>query len=256
MQDASGREPRISSRAVLIVLGAGAVLVAAIGILFLREVGVDRTLEWVDHAWTRLQAAPPAVYFGAMVLITLFPVPASPFYIAAGPLYGIVPSLLWIVPAVMLNNLIVHTLSMSFLRPWLTAVVSRRGFSIPTLESKRDQTLFIAMVRITPGVPYFFQNILLGLSGVDRLRFLLVSTPVHMIYATGFVMLGRSAFEGEFGLGITAVALIVIVSLVARFVYKRFQREAGIAQALDRDEAFETEPVDNDGSERGSDGGS
>ncbi|HEB89356.1 MAG TPA: TVP38/TMEM64 family protein [Deltaproteobacteria bacterium] len=236
MQDASGRERRISSRALLFILGSGTLVVTVAGVLLLREIGIDRTLEWVDVAWERLQQAPPAVYFGAMVLITLFPVPASPFYVAAGPLYGIVPSLLWIVPAVMLNNTIVHVISTSFFRPWLTAVVSRRGFSVPTLASKRDQTLFIAMVRITPGVPYFFQNILLGLSGVDLPRFLIVSTPVHMIYATGFVILGRSAFEGDLGLMVGALGLIVIVSVAARFAYKRFQGAGPLAEAPGPDE--------------------
>ncbi len=236
MQDASGREPGISSRALLVILASGAVVITLLGVLLLRQIGLEQTLEWVDEAWKRLQQAPPAVYFGAMVVITLFPVPASPFYIAAGPLYGIVPSLLWIVPAVMLNNAIVHVISTSFLRPWLSAVVSRRGFDVPTLDSKRDQTLFVAMVRITPGVPYFFQNVLLGLSGVGLPRFLIVSTPVHMIYATGFVILGRSAFEGELGLMMGALGLIVVVSVLARFVYRRFQKESPLAGPADRNE--------------------
>ena len=167
----------------------------------------------------------------------LFPVPLSLFYIAAGPLYGIVPSLLWIIGATIVNNLIIHTISTSFLRPWLEAIVARRGQTIPRVTTKGDQTLLIALIRIAPGIPYFLQNLILGLSGVDRLRFVLVSLPVHMIWATGFVVLGRSAFEGEFGLAIGVVALIVAAMVCARFAFKRFGPLRGKQAARKQDSA-------------------
>ena len=229
------RESRFSSRVVFAVVALGGLATCAVGLLLLREIGTDAALEWVMAAWTRLQSAPPIVFFGAMALLTVFPVPLTPFYIVAGPLFGILPALLWIPPAIVLNNLISYTLTTSFLRPWLQKLVARRGQTIPTLESKRDQSLFIAMVRITPGVPYFLQSLLLGLAGVDRLRFLVISISVHMIYVVGFVVLGRSAFDGEYGAAVFAIALLVIASLGARFVHRRLNQTADPEKIISTD---------------------
>lgn len=225
------RESRFSSHRVLFVFGLSAVVASGLGLLLLRQIGVDVALGWVSAAWEYLKSAPPFVFFGAMALLTVFPVPLSPFYIVAGPLFGILPSLLWIPPAIVLNNLIAHTLTTSFLRPWLQAIVTKRGYSIPTFKSKKEQSLFIAMVRITPGIPYFLQSLVLGLAGVDRLRFLVISISVHMIYVVGFVVLGRSAFDGEYGVAVFAIALIVITSIFARFASQRLK------QVSDSDEA-------------------
>lgn len=209
---------------MLVALGLGAVVAGGLGLLLLREIGVNAALGWLAEAWERLQSAPPIVFFGAMALLTVFPVPLSPFYIVAGPIFGILPSLLWIPPAIVLNNLIAHTLTTSFLRPWLQRIVTKRGHSIPTFKSKREQNLFIAMVRITPGFPYFLQSLVLGLAGVDRLRFLVISISVHMIYVVGFVVLGRSAFDGEYGVALAAIALIVVVSVCARYAHQRLKQ--------------------------------
>ena len=209
---------------MLVALGMGTVVAGGLGLLLLREIGVNAALGLLAEAWGRLQSAPPIVFFGAMALLTVFPVPLSPFYIVAGPIFGILPSLLWIPPAIVLNNLIAHTLTTSFLRPWLQRIVTKRGHSIPTFKSKREQNLFIAMVRITPGFPYFLQSLVLGLAGVDRLRFLVISISVHMIYVVGFVVLGRSAFDGEYGVALAAIALIVIVSVCARYAHLRLKQ--------------------------------
>jgi len=222
--NATERESSFSSRLVFAMVGLGGLATCAVGLLLLREIGTDAALDWVVAVWTRLQEAPPIVFFGAMAILTVFPVPLTPFYIVAGPLFGIIPSLLWIPPAIVLNNLISYTLTTSFLRPRLQALVARRGQMIPTFKSKRDQSLFIAMVRITPGVPYFLQSLLLGLAGVDRLRFLVISISVHMIYVVGFVVLGRSAFDGEYGAAVLAIVLLVIASIGARFVHQRLNQ--------------------------------
>lgn len=227
MWNEAGRKSRFGSSLIFVMLGAGVVITGALGLLFLREIGVGVFLEWVTEAWDRLQSAPPIVFFGAMALLTVFPVPLTPFYIVAGSIFGILPSLLWIPPAIVLNNLLAYSLTTSFLRPWLQRIVTERGHSIPAFKTKKEQNLFIGMVRITPGFPYFLQSLVLGLAGVDRLRFLVISLLVHMIYAVGFVVLGRSAFDGDYGVAVIAIALIVVVSICARFAHQRLKQVPG-----------------------------
>ena len=207
-----------------------AVLAVVVLAAFVAIVGPDKIQTGVEGLWSQLKSAPAPVYFGIMAVVLIAPVPASIFYITAGPIYGVVPSLLWIVPTLALNFLLVHLIASSWLRPGLESLITGRRFQIPRLEKRGDQTLFITLIRLTPGIPYFVQNWLLALSGVDRLRFISISVAIQMLYATGFVVLGRSAFEGEFGLAVFALALLIVVSIVARLVHKRLKGTANVSE--------------------------
>jgi uncharacterized membrane protein YdjX (TVP38/TMEM64 family) len=191
-------------------------------------VGFDVVRQAVEEGWTALQAAPPLVFFSVTVLVTLLPLPMSLMYITAGTIYGIVPSLLWTVPTLFVSNLIWHGLGTSFLRPALARLVRRRGVSIPTLQTPSDQALFTTLIRVTPGIPYFLQNVVLALAGIEFIRFVAISIFVQMFWALGWLVLGRSAFEGEAGLAVTGVAIIVAGTIVARWMRRRLQRSTDI----------------------------
>jgi uncharacterized membrane protein YdjX (TVP38/TMEM64 family) len=214
-----------------LALALGLVFAAIVAFVLLREDGIDSARSVLENGWGWLQEASPIVFFTTMTLALLLPIPASLFYVTAGSIYGITPSLVWIIPVLVVNSLIVHWASSSFLRPGLEWLVERRGHAVPALAAKSDQILFISLIRITPGIPYFLQNLILALAGVDRLPFLLISVPVQMIYATGFVALGRSAFDGELGLAVAAIALIAAASITARLIHKRLESSSPVIAA-------------------------
>jgi uncharacterized membrane protein YdjX (TVP38/TMEM64 family) len=196
---------------------------SAIGLLVLLEVGPELLRSTATQAWSRLQEAPAPVFFTTMALVCLLPFPISLFYLAAGPLFGIVPAILWIAPTLAVNQLLGHAIANGVLRPRIEALIEGRGYTVPRVTKPADQNLFTAAVRITPGFPYFLQNLVLGVAGIERKRYILISVPVQMIYAVGFVVLGKSAMDGEFGIGIGAVGLIVVVSLGARWLRGRMR---------------------------------
>jgi len=210
-------------------LALGGLLVAAV-ILFL--VGPDAALNALKAGWDLLTAAPAPVYFGVLTLVLMLPIPASLLYVTAGPIYGITASLLWIAPALAINALIVHAIGSTALRPALLSLVESRGRALPTLEERSDQLLFMTLVRVTPGIPYFLQSWAIVLAGVDRLPFLLISVGVQIFYAAGFVILGQSAFEGRLGLAALAVALLIAAGIAARFVHQHLQAKQN-ARAAD-----------------------
>jgi uncharacterized membrane protein YdjX (TVP38/TMEM64 family) len=102
-------------------------------------------------------------------------------------------------------------------------MIEHRGLAVPKLKEHSDQLLFMTLVRVTPGIPYFLQSWAIVLAGVDRLPFILISTGIQLIYATGFVVLGQSAFEGELGLAASALTFLIAAGIAAGFVHQRLQ---------------------------------
>ena len=238
-EDAEENDRRKTATASPLLVGiAIAFLVLALVAIFLAP---ESTLTTGRRAWTSLQSAPAPVYFAVMSVVLLAPVPASVLYVAAGPLYGVLPSLLWIAPALAINALLVHAIAGSLLRPRLERFVARRGLKIPALETRADEHLFTVLIRITPGIPYFVQSWLLGLAGVQRTPFVLITVAIQMLYATGFVVLGRSAFEGDTGVAVAALATLVVVSLGARQVHKRFRKNVHVARTTSETRAGSAE---------------
>ena len=213
-------QKRLSIAMAVFVLGVLAMAAAS------QFLDLEAASSVVEAAWERLKSAPAPIYFSVMTVAILLPVPASIFYVTAGSLFGVVPSLLFIVPTLAANALLVHLIAGSWLRPTIENFVSKRGIRIPRLEARSDEILFITLIRITPGIPYFVQSWVIGLAGVAIGPFLLITIAIQMFYAAGFVVLGRSAFEGEVGVAVGAIALLVVVSIVARIVHKRFRARA------------------------------
>ena len=176
---------------------------------------------WAQAAVESVRSAPPLLFFSALVVATFLPLPIGLFYLTAGVAYGIAPSLAWIAGSLVVSNLIIHTAARTFLRPTLEALVARRGQRIPRFESGLDEALFITLVRLTPGVPYFLQNLVLAVAQLDLLRFVVLSVAIQMINVTGFVVLGRSALDGQLGWAIGGLALLVAVAGAARVIAKR-----------------------------------
>jgi uncharacterized membrane protein YdjX (TVP38/TMEM64 family) len=176
---------------------------------------------WAQAALESVRGAPPLLFFSVFVIATFLPVPIALFYLTAGVAYGIAPALTWIAGSLVVSNLIIHTASRTVLRPTLEALVARRGHRIPRFESGLDEALFITLIRLTPGIPYFVQNLILAVAKLDLMRFVVLSVGIQMIYVTGFVVLGRSALEGSLTWTLAGLALLVALMAGARMLVKR-----------------------------------
>ncbi|MFO0690930.1 MAG: hypothetical protein U0900_19695 [Myxococcota bacterium] len=176
---------------------------------------------WAEAAFESLRGIPPLLFFGGFVLATFVPFPVGLFYMAAGVAYGVGPALAWIAASLAASNLILHTAARRFLRPWVEPIVVRRGYRIPRFDSGLDEIFFITLIRLTPGIPYFLQNWILAVAQLDLVRFLVLSVAIQMIYVTGFVVLGRSALDGELGWALGGLAVLVAVSALARHLARR-----------------------------------
>jgi len=186
--------------------------------------------ELARAAFERLGRLPPFAFFGAMALVCVLPVPVSAFYLGGAALYGTGATLAWICLALAANVWLAQTLAARGLRPLAERVLAARGLRVPVLR-EGDELLFTLLVRIAPGVPFFAQNLVLGLAEVDRLRSIAIAVPIQLAFASGFILLGRSAFEGRLGLLVVAVGLIASVSIAARLAHRRLTARAPVELA-------------------------
>lgn len=207
---------------VLPLLSGGALL----GLLLLllawlwRDQWMPAASEALPALWDMLRATPPLLFFGALALLPALPIPISPFYLIAASLYGFWFSYACIGIAIALNLSLSYALAAGVFRPGVERIVRGLGYAVPQLRPGEHAKLTL-VVRITPGPPYFAQNLLLGLAGIPFRIYMAVSWPTQMGWAFVFLVLGESATEGNAGLAIAGVGLLVALTLVTRMIRGR-----------------------------------
>jgi uncharacterized membrane protein YdjX (TVP38/TMEM64 family) len=107
-------------------------------------------------------------------------------------------------------------LAARWLRQPIEKLLAARGHRIPTLAGE-DETKFIFLCRLTPGVPLTVQNYLLGGARVHFGRYLLFSLPVQWAWGVAFVIFGNSLTRSSVWrvllAGCLLVALWLLISL-------------------------------------------
>ncbi len=181
---------------------------------------------WQDLL-ARLASTPLVLFFLALVVLPLGPFPASVLFIAAGARFGTVGGFAVAFLAMSLNVTLAYLLARRALRHPLERWLRKRGREIPTFDPG-DEIRFLLLFRITPGLPLFLQNYVLGLSGVRFALYLPVTLVVQVPYILGFVWFGQSLTQTSgwrIGVGIAGlVALFLLVSLVRHFLERRRAR--------------------------------
>jgi len=183
--------------------------------------------------WATLEQANPVVFFGAFAVLTLGPVPASAFYLSAAPLFGMGVALLGILCALAVNLTLAHWATSGVLRPLLVRIVEQLGYRVPAV-SPASETHVIVLVRVAPGIPYFAQTLILGLAGTRYRPYLVISLPIQMGWALGFVLLGESAMQGSVGVAIAAVSILIVSGLATRVLRRRMAATEEVALELEQ----------------------
>ncbi|MGB0258584.1 MAG: TVP38/TMEM64 family protein [Coraliomargarita sp.] len=175
-----------------------------------------------------LEAHPWALIL-SIVILPGIGVPSSPLLILFGivmvPIYGTATACLLCVAAMACCTIWTYFLSVGPLRDFLRHYVLRNR-ALPEMTQRNALRLGF-IVRITPGVPYALQNILLGVLGLPLRTYLLVSLPITSLYAVAFVATSGSIFEGNTGIALTGAMLLVVLILITRMLRSRNQDNAG-----------------------------
>ena len=209
----------------LVIVG---LVLAVVGVLALREIGLARLVELYDQFVGIIRDMGPWVFFTAMAILPAVGAPLMAFNLVAGEAFApqmTMPGVIVTVAAVIAANLMLsYWLSRYALRPLLARLVARYGYSVPKVTRQNALTVTM-LVRLTPGPPYFLQSYLLGLAEVPLRLFMIVSWLAVVPVASSAVVLGKAAREGHMGkIGIVLgvmVGVVVIVQVVRRKIAKR-----------------------------------
>jgi uncharacterized membrane protein YdjX (TVP38/TMEM64 family) len=155
--------------------------------------------------------------------------PVSPvlvlFGIVLAPLYGMPTTLALAVAAHSLCSIWTYALAAGPLRGLLTNYVLRHR-ELPNMSDGNALRLGL-ILRLTPGIPYALQNIVLGILGMRFRHYLLVSIPTTSIWTVGFVMTGGAIFKGHLGWAITGIFILIALVLVTRMWGRKNQSHVG-----------------------------
>jgi len=202
-----------------LLLGLAALLLAW-------RMGVDGAM--LKAGWFRAEGFlrdRPWWLFGALVILPGLPVPTSALLILAGTVWRDRPL------AACAICLVAIALNMSWTywaaarpgRGLVEKLLASGTVRIPELP-KGNHLRLLLVLRLTPGIPLFFQNYLLGFLRVPFRLYLPVSLACSGLIACGIVLSGAGVAGGNFMPAITGVGLIVVGLLVVQWVKAKMLR--------------------------------
>lgn len=174
--------------------------------------------------------------FLALVILPGLPVPTSLLMLTAG--------VVWRERPVMACGLCMLALALNFTWTyWLAAGPARRlveklltatSLKIPELPHG-DHLKLILVLRLTPGIPLFLQNYLLGFLRAPFYLYLPVSLLCTGIICSGVILSGAGIADGNLKWAITGVSLIVLggvfTHLVRGWLERRKKVKEGVSDA-------------------------
>ena len=181
-----------------------------------------------------MAAAGPAVFFGAMAVLPAVGVPNSPFALTAGPVFGErlglpVVALLGLT-AITLNLTLTYWVARRWPRPLCKRMLERFGYELPAVATG-DVTDLIVLIRVTPVLPFFSQNYLLGLADVPFVRYLLISVAIQGSLNAGFILFGDALNKGQGKMALTSVLLIATLAMGTHLLRKHYGSKKAAAGA-------------------------
>ena len=204
-------------RNLALLLIPAAISALAVLLLWQSHPEVEYWLRWILDGRAFLEANPWSLI---AVLATLpgLGFPISPvlvlFGVVLAPRYGMPATLALAFAAQGLCTTWTYALAAGPLRGLLTGYVLRHR-ELPELTEGNTIRLGL-FLRLTPGIPYALQNIVLGILGMRLRPYLLVSLPTTSLWTAGFVITGGAIFKGTLAWAITGSILLIVLVLATR----------------------------------------
>ncbi|MFM7180098.1 MAG: hypothetical protein ACKO2G_01330 [Verrucomicrobiales bacterium] len=178
---------------------------------------------WVDSR--EFLMAHPWAMFVALVFLPGLPIPMSALLLIAGAVWGAnVKACLLMLLAMALNMSWTYWLAAGPARGFIEKVLVNTKIRIPELP-KNDHIRLILILRLTPGIPLFIHNYILGFFRTPFLLYLSLSLLLAGSIACGILVTGGAILQGKAGAAITGISLIVVGVLVIRILRAKLAKK-------------------------------
>ena len=216
MSESVGPKRRFQRKLVLLLV-LGVVSAMAVMLVWQRHPEAIYWLGLLDLGHSFLKENPWVLF---VVLATLpglgFPSSATLvlFGVVVAPHYGMPAAVALAIAAQSLCSTWTYGLAAGPLKRLLRRYLLRER-ALPKM-SEHDAVSLGLILRLTPGIPYALQNIILGSIGMRFRDYLLVSIPTTSLWTVCFVMTGGAIFKGQLGWAITGTVILIVVILATR----------------------------------------
>ena len=161
----------------------------------------------------------PWALFLALVVLPGLPVPTSALLFTAGvvwrhqPVMAVSLSML----AISLNLAWTYWLAAGPARRLVEKMLAATAIQIPELP-RGDHLKLILVMKLTPGIPFFFQNYLLGFLRAPFFLYLPIGVLCNGVIGTGVVLSGVGLADGRLMPAITGLCLIAVGVVLTQLV--------------------------------------
>ncbi|MEO7098010.1 MAG: hypothetical protein ABI162_01515 [Luteolibacter sp.] len=223
----------LSDRRVRLAL-VGLTFVGIAAMLVAWKMGVD--LASLKAVWITAEGylkKNPWALFLALVIFPGLPIPTSALLLTAGVVWRQQPVMacLLCLLALVLNLTWTYWLAAGPARRLVEKMLAATEIEIPVLP-RGDHLKLILVMKLTPGIPLFLQNYLLGFLHAPFHLYLPISILCNGIIGIGIVLSGAGLSDGRLMPALTGISLIVLgvvlTHLVRGWMSKRKQaKECG-----------------------------
>jgi len=165
--------------------------------------------------------------FASIAVLPAFIIPVAPLLALAGvwgKTHGVGLALVYTSLAVVVNLTWTYWLASGPGRGLIEKILRRTKYGIPTPD--RESVLEWALIlRLVPGVPFIFTNYALGLIRMPFNRYFLVSTPILIVTAGGYVLTVAGMLGKEWGAFFLGLSIILVMLLLGRIVFRKYGRD-------------------------------
>lgn len=179
------------------------------------------------HACEAFLRANPWCLFAGLVVLPGLPVPTSALLLLAGTVWRAQPAAACAISllAMSLNMTWTYWIAARPARGVIEKLLASSTLRIPELPPGNHLRL-ILLLRLTPGVPLFLQNYVLGFFQVPFRLYLPLSIGCSGMMASGIVLGGAGIADGNLMPALTGLGLIVAAVVLVRALRQMLARRA------------------------------
>jgi uncharacterized membrane protein YdjX (TVP38/TMEM64 family) len=171
-------------------------------------------------AW--IQALPPALVAGLLLIGPLLGLPLSAFLVSLGLAFSFAGALAITAIALFLHHLLLCPIGRSRASTWLQGRLAQHRLLRVRNDAVFDDVLFISALAWLPGPSYLLKIAYTALSGVPLRTFLIAGTLAQLIAAIPFLLLGALADKNALRWAAAALLLLVGFAWLGRRFSRRF----------------------------------